>query len=85
MTGALSHLIVAPVLLPLATAALMLLLGEGRRRIKAAVNLVSTLAGLGLAVGLLWQMQAPRLSASTCRATGRCLSASCLCWTGFRP
>ena len=54
MTG--SHLIVAPVLLPLATAALMLLLGEGRRPLKAAVNLASTLAGLLLAVWLLWQV-----------------------------
>jgi multicomponent K+:H+ antiporter subunit D len=29
--GSADHLLVAPVLLPLATAALMLLLGEGRR------------------------------------------------------
>ena len=51
-----SHLIVAPVLLPLATAALMLLLGEGRRPLKAAVNLASTLGGLLLAVWLMWQV-----------------------------
>ena len=57
MTGALSHLIVAPVLLPLATAALMLLLGEGRRSIKAVFNLLSTATGLGLALYLLWQLQ----------------------------
>lgn len=56
MTG--SHLIVAPVLLPLATAALMLLLGEGRRQIKAVFNLLSTAAGLLLALVLLWQLQA---------------------------
>lgn len=58
MTGVFSlplgaHLIVAPVLLPLATAALMLMLGEGRRRLKAVVNLASTLAGLLLAVFLM--------------------------------
>ncbi|MEK9952637.1 MAG: proton-conducting transporter membrane subunit, partial [Curvibacter sp.] len=58
MTGALSHLIVASVLLPLATAALMLLLGDGRRPLKAALNLLSTAAGLALALGLLWQVQA---------------------------
>jgi multicomponent K+:H+ antiporter subunit D len=58
MTGALSHLIVAPVLLPLATAVLMLLLGEGRRQIKAVFNLLSTVAGLLLALYLLWQLQA---------------------------
>ena len=46
------HLIVAPVLLPLATAALMLLLGEGRRSLKAVVNLASTAAGLLVAVAL---------------------------------
>jgi multicomponent K+:H+ antiporter subunit D len=58
MTAMLSHWLVAPVLLPLATAALMLLLGEGRRQIKAVANLVSTLAGLGLALYLLWQVHA---------------------------
>ncbi len=58
MTGTFSHLIVAPVLLPLATAALMLLLGEGRRSIKAVFNLLSTVAGLLLALYLLWQLQA---------------------------
>ncbi|WP_151448530.1 monovalent cation/H+ antiporter subunit D [Lacisediminimonas profundi] len=47
------HLIVAPVLLPLATAALMLILGEGRRPVKTLINLVSTLAGLALAITLL--------------------------------
>ncbi len=49
----LQHLVVAPVLLPLATAALMLLLGTRRRGIKAGLNLLSTVAGLVLAVLLL--------------------------------
>ena len=67
MTGAFSslggsHLIVAPVLLPLATAALMLLLGEGRRRFKAVVNLASTLAGLLLAVYLMQAVHARDLT-----------------------
>ncbi|MEO7151127.1 MAG: monovalent cation/H+ antiporter subunit D [Burkholderiaceae bacterium] len=47
------HLLVAPMLLPLGTAALMLLLGEGRRSLKAAINLASTLAGLAIAIALL--------------------------------
>lgn len=64
MTGTLSHLIVAPVLLPLATAALMLLLGEGRRSVKAVFNLLSTLTGLGLALYLLWQLQAQETPAA---------------------
>ena len=53
MTAAVNHLLVAPVLLPLATAALMLLLGEGRRRLKAIANVLSTALGLAIAVSLL--------------------------------
>ena len=49
----LPHLLAAPILLPLATAALMLLIGEQRRRTKAVMNLVSTGFGLLLALGLL--------------------------------
>jgi len=52
------HLIVAPVLLPLATAALMLLLGEGRRGLKAVLNTASTAAGLLIAIALLQRAQA---------------------------
>ncbi|MBV8035896.1 monovalent cation/H+ antiporter subunit D [Roseateles sp.] len=48
-----NHLLVAPVLLPLATAALMLLLGEGRRGLKAMFNVLSTALGLAIAVYLL--------------------------------
>ncbi len=48
-----SHLVVAPVLLPLGTAALMLMLGEGRRGLKSVINLASTAIGLVLAVILL--------------------------------
>jgi multicomponent K+:H+ antiporter subunit D len=47
------HLIVAPVLLPLAGAALMLWLGEQRRTAKAVVNVACTLLGLAAAVALL--------------------------------
>ena len=52
------HLIVGPVLLPLATAALMLLLGEGRRDLKALLNVLSTTLGLAMAVALLLRVQA---------------------------
>ncbi|MGX1127461.1 monovalent cation/H+ antiporter subunit D [Pseudomonas sp. HLS-6 TE3448] len=51
--NAMNQLIVAPILLPLMTAALMLLLGEKRRPLKARINLVSTLLGLGISVVLL--------------------------------
>jgi multicomponent K+:H+ antiporter subunit D len=53
VTEGLNHLLVAPILLPLATAALMLLLGEGRRGLKAVTNVLSTALGLVIAVALL--------------------------------
>ncbi|HEY9397221.1 MAG TPA: monovalent cation/H+ antiporter subunit D [Burkholderiales bacterium] len=55
----LDHLIIVPVLLPLVTACLMLLLGEQRRSLKAAINLASTVAILGIAIALLRQADAP--------------------------
>ncbi|CAI8935248.1 putative K(+)/H(+) antiporter subunit D [Pseudomonas sp. IT-196MI5] len=51
---AMTHLIVAPILLPLLTAAIMLMLGEKHRPLKAKINLFSSLLGLGIAVAL-WQ------------------------------
>ncbi len=52
------HLVVAPVLLPLATAAAMLLLGERRRRLKAGLNVASAALGLALALALLLRVDA---------------------------
>jgi multicomponent K+:H+ antiporter subunit D len=48
-----TDLIVLPVLLPLATAALTLLAGETRRRFNATLSVLSVSATLGLALGLL--------------------------------
>ncbi|WP_392887986.1 monovalent cation/H+ antiporter subunit D [Pseudomonas migulae] len=48
-----THLIAAPILLPLLTAAIMLMLGEKHRPLKARINLLSSLLGLGIAVLLL--------------------------------
>jgi multicomponent K+:H+ antiporter subunit D len=48
-----AHLIAAPILLPLLTAAVMLMLGEKHRPLKAKINLLSSLLGLGIAVMLL--------------------------------
>ncbi|WP_223464449.1 monovalent cation/H+ antiporter subunit D [Pseudomonas sp. GL-RE-26] len=50
---AMTHLIVAPILLPLLTAAIMLMLGEKHRPLKAKINLFSSLLGLGIALALL--------------------------------
>ncbi|MGF6512714.1 multicomponent K+:H+ antiporter subunit D [Pseudomonas sp. BT76 TE3572] len=47
------HLIAVPILLPLLTAAVMLMLGEKHRPLKAKINLLSSLVGLGIAVLLL--------------------------------
>ena len=47
------HLIVAPVLLPLLAAAMMLGFGEGRRNLNAGINVASTFALAGIAVALL--------------------------------
>ncbi|QXH55063.1 monovalent cation/H+ antiporter subunit D [Pseudomonas maumuensis] len=52
MSG-MNQLIIAPILLPLLTAALMLLIGEKHRWLKARLNLLSTALGLGIAVTLL--------------------------------
>lgn len=51
------HLIIAPVLLPLATAALLLMLGDARRPLKVAVNMLSCVLGLCLAIGLVYWVQ----------------------------
>ncbi|WP_201188888.1 monovalent cation/H+ antiporter subunit D [Pseudomonas fluorescens] len=48
-----THLIAAPILLPLLTAAIMLMLGEKHRPLKAKINLFSSLLGLGISLLLL--------------------------------
>ncbi|WP_417692081.1 monovalent cation/H+ antiporter subunit D [Pseudomonas sp.] len=58
------HLIAAPILLPLMTAALMLMLGEKHRPLKARINLFSSLLGLGIAMLLLHWTQDQALPAS---------------------
>ncbi|MCI1736157.1 MAG: hypothetical protein LKM38_01860 [Pseudomonas veronii] len=89
MTWASTNLIVAPILLPLLTAALMLLLGEKPAPHSRRVSTCgSTALGLAIAILLLYWTQrrgGPVRSASTCPATGRAPSASCWCSTGCRP
>ena len=53
MAPLMPHLMLAPILLPLLTAALLLLIGEDRPRTKLIVNLLSTLLGLGVSMALL--------------------------------
>jgi multicomponent K+:H+ antiporter subunit D len=47
------HLVVAPILVPMLTAAVMLLVGEGRRVFKVVLGVASTLAGLAVSLVLL--------------------------------
>lgn len=53
MTGALNHLLIAPVVLPLFAGALLMMFDERRHTLKAAINIVSTLALLGIAILLV--------------------------------
>lgn len=53
MKASLPHLMVVPIVLPLLTAALMLLLGERRRRLKSVLNIGASLASLLVAFAIL--------------------------------
>jgi multicomponent K+:H+ antiporter subunit D len=53
------HLIAAPILVPMLTAALMLMLNEGQRRTKATLTVISGLIGLLVALALLRWVNAP--------------------------
>jgi len=52
-----NQLIVAPILLPLLTAAIMLWLGEKHRPLKARINLWSSILGLGISITLFMWVQ----------------------------
>ena len=64
MSHWIEHLPIVPIVLPLATAVLMLLLDERRRSLKAAINLVSTLTLLGVAIAILRSANAPTSNGS---------------------
>ncbi|MEZ0213750.1 MAG: monovalent cation/H+ antiporter subunit D [Xanthobacteraceae bacterium] len=63
MTPLVDHLIVVPVLLPLAVGAFLLLFDERRRSLKVALSLATTFTLLGVAVGLLMRADAPPFGA----------------------
>jgi multicomponent K+:H+ antiporter subunit D len=56
------HLPIVPIVLPLATAVLMLLVNERRRTLKAAINVVSTFMLLAVAIALLRIADAPAVN-----------------------
>lgn len=71
MAPLMPHLMLAPILLPLLTAALLLLMGEDQPRFKLIVNLLSTLLGLGVALALLgWASQQGAASTMDVYLTG---------------
>jgi len=59
-----NQLMVMPIMLPLLTAALMLMLGEKHRPLKRRLNLLSSLVGLGIAVTLLLWVRSQGQAAS---------------------
>lgn len=59
MSAAAQHLIVVPIVLPLALAALMLALDERRHRLKAALSVAGALGQLVAAAALAWRADAP--------------------------
>ena len=64
MSYSFEHLIVMPIVLPLVSAALMLLIDERNRSLRAAINVASTLILLGVAVALLRFADTPTANAS---------------------
>lgn len=52
----LPHLIVVPIVLPLLTAALLLLLGKARGRVTSIAHIAATFAGLVTAATILWRV-----------------------------
>ncbi len=62
MSWAQPHLLVIPIVLPLLMAALMLLLGEKRRRIKSIANIGATLASFLVAIAIFQRVDANGVS-----------------------
>jgi multicomponent K+:H+ antiporter subunit D len=58
----LPHLIVVPIVLPLVATALLLLLGEERRRFRSILNILATLAGLVVAATILLRVNGTGVS-----------------------
>ena len=82
------HLMIAPILLPLLTGALMLLYDDRQREAKFWLSMASALLQLLVAIQLLVRAKiggdgGGTNSPSTCWATGRPRSASCWWSTGL--
>src|SRR5690625_5171906 len=60
-----AHLVIAPLLIPLAVAALQLLAGTKRRRLASALSLASCVLLLLVAAGLMWMVAGPAAGSRT--------------------
>lgn len=58
MNSWIDHLIVVPIALPMVVGGLMLLLGDRRRTLKVALNILSTMSLLGVAIAILLMVDA---------------------------
>ncbi len=76
------HIVVLPIVLPIAVAGILFLLDERRRRLKAGLTLATMLALLGVAVFLV--MRVDEAPPSIVSGTGRLPTASCWWPTGSR-
>jgi multicomponent K+:H+ antiporter subunit D len=65
VSGWMDHLIIAPILLPLAAGALMLLFDERRRRLKQSLSLLTTVALVVIAWTLLYDVANPDAGSSS--------------------
>ena len=65
VSRAAEHLMIVPLVLPLVAGALMLLLSERRRTLKAGISVVATLALVDVALALLKMADAPAAGASS--------------------
>ena len=52
------HIVVAPIVLPLMAAVVLIVLGEKRKRVKSIVNISATLAGLLVALAIMLDVDA---------------------------
>ena len=79
------HMIVAPILIPLVSGAIMLLYDERRRRLKQGIGLASCGLQLVVAIALILRAKDSGDAVSLyLQATGHRPMASSWCWTGCR-
>ena len=77
-----NHWIIAPIVLPLAAGALLLVLERADEALARTVSMMATVALTVITIGLVNVSPAQASSRSITSATGRHRSGSCWCWIG---